>query len=198
MLAGAAILVRQSLSMGMQVVVALLRGVNVGGNNLIRMEALRSLCESLKLRDACTYLQSGNVVFRTARKDLNVVARLIGNAIERDLGFCPAVMCRTAAEMRAVVARNPFAGRLELDPAKLAVVFLAADPGEEARQRFLSIEAGPEELRAEGRELYIYFPNGMGRSKLTPSAMDRALGMVGTARNWNSVTRLLEMAESLG
>jgi uncharacterized protein (DUF1697 family) len=183
--------------MGMQVVVALLRGVNIGGHNLIRMEALRLLCESLKLRDACTYVQSGNVVFRTARKDLDAVGRQIAGAIERDFGFRPAVMCRTAGELRAVVAGNPFAGRPGLEPAKLAVVFLTTDPGEEARQRFLAIKAGPEELRAAGRELYIYFPDGMGRSKLTPSVMDRALGMSGTARNWNSVTRLLEMAENL-
>ena len=91
----------------MPVVIAMLRGVNVGGHNKIKMEALRALCTRLKLRDACTYVQSGNVIFRTEERDLTLLTKRLQNAIERDFGFRPDVVLRTAAELRDVIARNP-------------------------------------------------------------------------------------------
>jgi uncharacterized protein (DUF1697 family) len=181
----------------MAVVISLLRGVNVGGHNKIQMEALRALCRALGLRDAQTYVQSGNVVFRTEARDLVRLARRIEGAIHASLGFRPAVMVRTSAELRDVIARNPFAARRGIDPRKLVVSFLAAEPGPEARQRLLRVPAGPEELHLAGRELYIYFPNGMGRSKLSPAVLEKALQTSATGRNWNSVTKLLEIAEKL-
>lgn len=176
--------------------ISLLRGVNVGGHNMIKMDALRALYESLQLRDARTYVQSGNVVFRAKERDLAQLAKRIQNGIERTFGFRPEVILRTAAEMRGVIARNPFAKRSDIVPGKLVVSFLAGDPGKEVREQVLKIKTGPEELRMEGRELYIYFPDGMGRSKLPP-VLERTLKMPGTARNWNSVTKLMEMSETL-
>ncbi|HYM11789.1 MAG TPA: DUF1697 domain-containing protein [Bryobacterales bacterium] len=181
----------------MAVVISLLRGVNVGGHNQIRMEALRALCGSLGLRDAQTYVQSGNVVFRTDARDLVRLAKRMEGAIEASLGFRPVVVVRTCAELRGVIARNPFAARREIDPRKLVVNFLAADPGPEARQRLLRVPAGPEELHLAGRELYIYFPDGVGLSKLSPAVLEKALQTSATGRNWNSVTKLLEIAERL-
>ncbi len=182
--------------LAMPIVISMLRGVNVGGHNKIKMDALRALYESLGLRGPQTYVQSGNVIFRTEDRDMVRLARRIEDAIERRFGFRPAVILRTASELRDVIARNPFAKRRGLDPRKLLVSFLASDPGPEARDKVLRIKADPEELRIDGRELYIYFPHGMGRSKLPP-VLDRTLKTPATARNWNSVTRMLEMAESL-
>jgi uncharacterized protein (DUF1697 family) len=98
--------------------------------------------------------------------------------------------------MRDVVARNPFADRKGLDPGKLIVSFLEEAPSAEIRSRLLAINVGPEELRPNGRELHIYFPDGMGRSKL-PAVLDRTLKAPATARNWNTVTKLLAMAQEL-
>jgi uncharacterized protein (DUF1697 family) len=181
----------------MPAIVSMLRGVNVGGHNMISMEALRALYTSLKLRDPQTYVQSGNVIFQAQGRDLIQLAEQIEKAIERSAGFRPTVILRTAAEMRDVVARNPFAGRSGIEPNKLAVIFLARDPGAKARDRLLAIETDPEELHIGGRELYVYYPNGMGRSKFGAAVMERALKVAGTARNWNSVTKLLELAEKL-
>jgi len=181
----------------MPVIVAMLRGVNVGGHNQIKMEALCALCESLGLRDAQTYVQSGNVVFRSKERNLAGLAKRIEDAIERGFGFRPAVIVRTTSELKAAIAKNPFARRDGIDPRKLLVTFLASEPGTKARDKVLTIKAEPEELFIDGREVYIYFPNGLARPKLAWSTIAQMLGTSGTARNWNSVTKLLEMAEKL-
>jgi uncharacterized protein (DUF1697 family) len=100
--------------------------------------------------------------------------------------------------MRDVVARNPFTERGDIDLKKLLVFFLASDPGVEAQQTIRDVKVDGEELRLDGRELYIYFPNGIGRSKVSTSAIERKLKVPGTGRNWNSVTKLLGMVEELG
>jgi uncharacterized protein (DUF1697 family) len=179
----------------MPVVISMLRGVNVGGHNLIKMDALRALYKSLGLQDSQTYVQSGNVVFRTKERDLPRLARQIENEIERRLGFRPGVIFRTSSDLRDVIKKNPFSHR-NLDPSKLLVTFLAIDPAPAAREALLSIKPDPEELQVAGRELYMYFPDGIGHSKLPP-LLDRILKNSGTARNWNTVTRLLAMAEKL-
>jgi uncharacterized protein (DUF1697 family) len=99
--------------------------------------------------------------------------------------------------MRDVIARNPFAKRRGIEPSKLLVTFLASDPGPEAREKLHKIKTEPEEVRMDGREIYIYFPNGMARPKLSWPVIERTLRTSGTGRNWNSVTKLLEIAERL-
>jgi uncharacterized protein (DUF1697 family) len=181
----------------MAVIISMLRGVNVGGHNRIKMDALRALYESLKLRDPQTYVQSGNVIFRTDERDLVRLAQRVENGIERRFGFRPAVIVRTASELRDVIARNPFAKRRGIEPSRLLVTFLAGDPGPEARDQVRRMKTAPEELRIEGRELYIYYPNGMARPKLSWAALEKTLKTPGTGRNWNSVTKMLEIAERL-
>jgi uncharacterized protein (DUF1697 family) len=175
----------------------MLRGVNVGGRNMIKMDALKALCVSLKLKDPQTYVQSGNVIFSSSEKDLAKLAKRIQDAIEKAHGFRPGVMLRTAADLKDVVARNPFAKRSGIEPGKLIVNFLADDPGKQAREKALAIKIGPEEMHLIGREAYIYFPNGQGRSKFPWAAIERALGASATGRNWNSVTKMLEIAEKM-
>lgn len=181
----------------MPVVISMLRAVNLGPHRRVKMDDLRAICESLTLRDVQTYLQSGNVVFRAQERDATLLTRRLEREIERTFGFHSDVIARTVPEMRTVVARNPFANRLGIDPSKLLVTFLATDPGDEAREQVRSIKTHPEELHIDGRELYVYFPNGIGRSKLPSSAIEKALRTPATARNWNTVTKLLETAERL-
>jgi uncharacterized protein (DUF1697 family) len=181
----------------MAVVISMLRAVNVGSHGRIKMDALRALYESLGLRDPQTYIQSGNVVFRTKERELVRLAKRIEDAIERKFGFRPDVVLRTATDLRDAIRRNPFATRRDIDPSKLLVTFLADDPDSEAREKILKINAEPEELRLDGRELYIYFPNGMARPKLSWTAIAKTLKTSGTGRNWNTVRELLEMAEKM-
>lgn len=178
----------------MQAIIAMLRGVNVGAHNRIGMEALRALCGSLGFEGAQTYVQSGNVVFRSKERNLTALAKRFEDAFEKTFGFRAALVVRTAAEMQKVVAKNPFAARKDIEPGKFHVIFLTEDLSPEARKQLEAAEAGPEEIKAHAREVFVYYPNGMGRSKLPP-LLDRILKKTGTARNWNSVTALLEMAE---
>jgi uncharacterized protein (DUF1697 family) len=181
----------------MSVIISMLRGVNVGGHNKIKMDELRALYESLKLKGAQTHVQSGNVIFRSDEKDLAALTLRIQNAIERKFGFHPEVIARTRSEMRDTVARNPFARRRGIEPSRLLVTFLASEPKSEAREAVLQMKIAPEELRIEGRELYIYYPNGMARPTVPWVKIERTLKVSGTGRNWNSVTKMLAIAEEM-
>jgi uncharacterized protein (DUF1697 family) len=179
----------------MPVLISMLRGVNVGGHHRIKMDALRALYEKLGLQNARTYVQSGNVVFQTEEQDLLHIAAQIEKGIQATFGFSASVVLRTRSEMEDVVARNPFAQREEMNPAKLLVYFLGSDPGPEACRQILEIPTGPDELRMDTREVFIYFPDGMGKSKLPWPKIERLLKVPATGRNWNSVLQLLQMAE---
>lgn len=181
----------------MGVIVSMLRGVNLGPHNRVKMEELRALYVSLKLREPQTYVQSGNVIFKTDEQDLSKLTKRIESAIEKKFGFQSDVVLRSAAELREVVARNPFAKRRRIEPSKLLVTFLAGDPGEEARVAVRAIQCAPDELWIDGREAYIYFPNGVGRPNLSWHTIPKILKVPGTGRNWNSVTKMLEMAEKM-
>ncbi|HME32483.1 MAG TPA: DUF1697 domain-containing protein [Terriglobales bacterium] len=180
----------------MPVVISMLRGVNVVGRNKIKMDVLRDLYVSLGLLEVQTHVQSGNVVFKTKAKDLATLAKQIEDAIERKFGFRPSVLLRTTSELRDVVARNPFANRTGIDNSKFLVTFLATAPRPEVRDELVKVKTAGEEVHVGGCELYIYFPDGMGRSKLW-RAIERTLKKSGTGRNWNTVTKLLEIAEHL-
>ncbi|HLY63402.1 MAG TPA: DUF1697 domain-containing protein [Terriglobia bacterium] len=181
----------------MPVLISLLRAVNVGGHQMIKMDALRELYESIGFRPARTYLQSGNVVFKSGERDPARLTKKIETAIERDFGFRPDVVIRTTVELKDVIRRNPFAKRRDIDPRKLLVTFLAGVPAREDVEKVSKIKADPEEMHINGREVYIYFPNGVARPKISWTQVAKKLKTSGTARNWNTVTQLLAMAEEL-
>ena len=175
----------------------MLRGVNLGSHNRIKMDDLRALYESLKLENPRTYVQSGNVIFRTKEKNGPQLAKKIQGAIQKKFGCCPEVILRTPDQMRKAIAANPFPERTKVEPAKVLVTFLAAQPPREAEANLEKLTGFPEELHLNGCELYIYFPNGAGRPKLPWAAVDKLLKVTGTARNWNSVQAILEIAEEM-
>ncbi len=181
----------------MPVIISMLRGINVGGHNIIKMDALRELYASLKFENPQTYVQSGNVVFGSSDSHLDKIAKRIQQAIEKKFKCSPEIILRTADDLRAVIKKNPFAKRPNIDPAKLLVSFLASDPGNQARETLRQQKFAPEEMHIATRELYIYFPNGMGKSKLPWSRLDKILQTPATGRNWNSVNKMLEMAEAM-
>jgi len=181
----------------MPVLISMLRGVNVGAHNRIKMDVLRALYESLKLEEPRTYVQSGNVIFRSKEKNLPALAKKIQDGIGKEFGFRPEVILRTADDLRQALAANPFAKRRDVEPGKLLITFLVAEPGPYAQSALRNLKDYPEELHLKGRELYIYFPDGAGKSKLPWSSVEKLFKVTGTARNLNSVTKMLEMAEEL-
>jgi uncharacterized protein (DUF1697 family) len=181
----------------MTVIISMLRGVNVGGHHKIKMDALRKLYATLGFRDVETYIQSGNVIFRTDGGSPAALPARIETAIEKKFGFRPSVIVRSASELRKVISGNPFARKRDVEPSRLAVIFLASAPGADTRDQIHALNGGPEELRVEGRELYIYFSNGMARPKISPAQIDRILKIPGTGRNLNTVRKVLEIAEKL-
>jgi uncharacterized protein (DUF1697 family) len=182
----------------MAVIVSLLRGINVGGNRKIKMDDLRALYESLGLRNPKTYIQSGNVVFQTGQKDLDKLALSLNAAIERSYGFRADAVLRTLTDLKAMHTANPFAAR-PVDPAKNLVIFLSGQLTPEHAATVCGLCLAPEEIHADGRHFHCHFPAGMGQSKL-PMAIDKnlkKLNIIGTARNWNTVLKLIEIGETL-
>jgi uncharacterized protein (DUF1697 family) len=180
----------------MPVQVALLRGINVGANKRMKMEALRKVFAELGLEGAQTYLQSGNVVFRSKESDKAKLAKRIETAIEQAFGFHSDIILRSAAEVRKVIASNPFADRPSLDPAKLLVLFLNERITAAELEALRHLDVPPDEVLPCETEVYIYYPNGMGRSKLD-AAIAKVLKTNGTGRNWRSTLNILAMMEKL-
>lgn len=173
--------------------VALLRGVNVGGARKLPMARLRALLSGLGYDDVATYVQSGNAVFSADAGDARRLAQAIERAIEDEFGFEVNVTLRTREELAAVVAANPFPAAAS-EPKALHVIFLseAVDPGRLADVDAAAFE--PERFELHGRELYLWLPDGLGRSALAQALTERRLGVSATARNWRTVETLLGMA----
>ena len=175
--------------------VSLFRGINVGGNKPVRMDALKELHESLGLQRVETYIQSGNVVFTSEDAIPVQLSRQIEEAFEHKFGFQAKVMVRTAGEFDVIIENNPFQNQPMKESKWVVAMFLASDPISTAREDIQKTYSGPEELHITGHEVYIYYPQGIGPSKLTNTFLEKKLKTMGTARNWNTVLRLQKMME---
>lgn len=173
--------------------VALLRGINVGGKTTLSMAKLREVAERLGYDDVATYIQSGNLVLRTG-DNASKVEKDLARAIAALGGVQPAVIVRTRAQLAKVVEGNPFVARGE-DPKACHVVF-GAKAAKPPLTRLDLPSYAPEEAVAVGKELYLFLPGGMGRSKLA-GALAKDKTAFGTARSWRTVTKLLDVADAL-
>ncbi|MGB6475599.1 MAG: DUF1697 domain-containing protein [Candidatus Sulfotelmatobacter sp.] len=180
----------------MPVYVALLRGINLGPHKRMHMERLRESFSAAGCEQVQTYIQSGNVVFATPRVAPAALCQKLEERILRDFGFPAPVVARTREEMTKVMKKNPFLKKPGADGAKLHVIFLAQPPAAEALQALQGLTTLPDESRCMGREIYLYLPNGMGKSSLMNNAVERRWLKGATTRNWNTVTKLYEMCES--
>ncbi len=178
----------------MAVHVALLRGINVGKNNRVAMATLRSLLGDLGYADARTHLNSGNAVFTVpGRKQPATVAKKIEAALHAETGMALRVVVRSRKEVAGLVANNPFADEAS-DPARFLVAFLA-EPVPAARLRDVDAQAlAPERFHLARKELYLWLPGGFQNSPMLKVLSDEKLGVATTHRNWNTVTKLLELA----
>jgi uncharacterized protein (DUF1697 family) len=173
--------------------VALLRGINVGGKSLISMADLRSLFASLGFEDVATYIQSGNVVFRSSTADEDAVVAKLEREIAGAFSVSPSVLLRTPGELETIAGSNPFLSR-KTDFSKLHVVFLDRAPAAGAAADLDPERSPPDEFALHGRELFLHLPNGAGRSKLKLDYLERVLGVRGTQRNWKTLLELLALA----
>lgn len=183
----------------MTVYVSMLRAVNVGGTSRIKMDALRAVYESLGLADVRTLLQSGNVLFRSSLTDRDALVKRIAQEIERQLDLKVEVILRTLAEVASIVERGPVLSP-RADSRKLHVMFLSAVPAAAAQAALLKWHKSrelKEMVEMRGPEIYLYYPDGVGRSKLTNAAIEGKLDTSGTARNWNTLVKLLETGREL-
>jgi uncharacterized protein (DUF1697 family) len=173
--------------------VALLRAVNLGGRNMVSMESLRNLFGELGLPGARSLLQSGNIVFESGGRKPEELERLLEEATSRQLGVSPDYFVRSSTEWSKIVAANPFRKEAKADPSRLVVVCLKKAPAAGDVKSLQAAIHGPEIVRADGRQAYIVYPDGQGRSKLTAAVIEKKLGTRGTARNWNTVLKLQAM-----
>ncbi len=174
--------------------IALLRGINVGGNVIVPMSDLLELVTELGFEDAKTLLQSGNLVFRAAAKSAPALERQLEAATEKRFGRPITYMVRRSRQWGDVVARNPFPDEAARDPAHLVATFLKDAPAATTEATLRAAIEGPETIHLDGDHLYVYYPAGMGRSQLTNKLIEDKLCTRATARNWNTVLKLAALA----
>jgi uncharacterized protein (DUF1697 family) len=171
---------------------ALLRGINVGGKNLLPMKELVAMFAAAGASDVESYIQSGNVVFSAGADVAAKIPDVVGKRIEKRFGFAVPIVVRSADELAAVARGNPFLAA-DADFAILAVMFLADKPSARAIAALDPGRSPPDEFVVRGREIFVRCPNGFARTKLTNAWFDSKLATTSTARNWRTVLKLLEM-----
>jgi uncharacterized protein (DUF1697 family) len=178
----------------MTVQLAFLRGINVGGRKMVGMADLRDLLTELGFRDVRSLLQSGNLIFDSGARPAKSLEALLEEKTEQRLGVRADFFVRTAEELDAAIAHNPFPDEAKRDPAHLLILFLRDAPSPSAIKAMQGAIKGPELVRARGREAYLVYPEGIGRSKLTAAVLDKHVG-TGTGRNWNTILKLAALAK---
>lgn len=170
--------------------VALLRGINVGGKNKLAMKDLAAIFVEAGCADVATYIQSGNVVFTAVPRVAKAVPEIVAGLIESRFGIRSPIITRSAAEMSAVLDKQPFS---EADDKALHVAFLADRPTSAAAKSLVPDRSPGDSFQLIGREVYLHLPNGVARTKLTNAWFDSTLNTVSTVRNWRTVNALVEM-----
>jgi uncharacterized protein (DUF1697 family) len=176
----------------MSICIAFFRGINVGGHNKLPMTELVELFDKIGVRDARTYIQSGNVVFRCTRQQRPEVARRIVNAVQNSHGFQPGVLVIPIQELEHAVAANPYQ-EARKDPKSLHLWFLAELPASPDLDALERVKAAAEHFTLHRKIFYLHAPDGIGQSRVA-ARVEQALGVQATSRNWQTVTRTLELA----
>jgi uncharacterized protein (DUF1697 family) len=173
--------------------VALLRSVNVAGHGRIAMSELRSSFAGLGFRDVLTYIQTGNVLFSAPSRSEKAVVAAIEEQLDADFGDAPAVLLRTVTDLLRIGKASPYA-KAGANPARHHVTFLDHAPSKDVVSSLDLPSSGSDKLHIDGREVYVYTPDGYAGTKFTGTFLERRLGVVSTSRNWNTVANLCELA----
>jgi uncharacterized protein (DUF1697 family) len=175
--------------------VAVLRAINLGAHNRIAMSDLRDMLETIGLEQSKTLLVSGNATFTSAVTSTAKLEQLLEAASTTHLGVTTDYFVRSAAEWKAIIKANPFPAEAKSDPGRLVMMCLRDAPGAAAAKALQEKITGREVVRVQGKQAYFLYPDGQGRSKLTIAVIEKAFGTRGTARNWNTVLKLGELAQ---
>ena len=179
----------------MTVFISLLRGINVSGHNMIKMAELKALYESLGFKNVTTYIQSGNVVFLTDKDDPELAEKTIENAIQKRFSSVVTVIIRRPEELGCVIKANPFHGSKGVDEERLYVTFLRSKPSAAVAKALVPAAAkSPDQYEIKGREVYLYCPNGYGKTLLSNTFFEKKLRIMASTRNWKTVNTLYAMA----
>ena len=175
--------------------IGLLRAINLGPHNRVAMGELRDMCATIGLDEAKTLLASGNVVFQSRIASSDKLEQALEAASTRHLGVTTDYFVRSAEEWKAIIKANPFPKEAKSDPGHLLLMCLRAAPTAAQVAALQAAIKGREIVKAKGKQAYFVYPDGVGRSKLTIQVIEKALGTRGTARNWNTVLKLGELAQ---
>jgi uncharacterized protein (DUF1697 family) len=173
--------------------IALFRGINVGGNNILPMKQLTTILESLGLTEVKTYIQSGNALFQCPTADLTQLGNAIATAINQHFGFKPKVLLLRFDELEQAVRSNPFP-EAESQPNSLHVSFLTSAPTSPDLQTLATLANNGERFSLQNKAFYLHAPEGIARSKLAANA-EKHLGVSTTSRNWRTVCKLLALTK---
>ncbi len=174
--------------------ISLLRGINVSGQKLIKMEALKKMYSNLKFENIQTYLQSGNVIFSTLATDLKILENQITSQLEKELGFDVPVIVLEVEWLKEIINQNPFAKDTQKDVSFLHVTFLSDQLKEIDRKSIEDKKQSGEEIEFAKNAVYLYCPNGYGKTKLNNNFLESKLKVKATTRNWKTVNELLKLA----
>ncbi|MCB0472346.1 MAG: DUF1697 domain-containing protein [Flavobacteriaceae bacterium] len=178
----------------MNTFICLLRGINVSGQKMIKMADLKVSFENCGFTDVITYIQSGNIVFRSSAKNSKDLEKVIGKMLQDDYGFEVTVIVLTPDEMKVAATNNPFEKDGEKDPEKCYVVFLQEAPKPENIEVLTKYDYAPEAFVIQNRIIYFYAANGMGNAKMNNNSFENKLKVKASSRNWNTVCKILELA----
>jgi len=167
----------------------------MAGHNKIQATELSALYHKMGFKDVRTYIQSGNVIFSLDEKtDINRVESEIESAILKKFNYNIPVLIRTISEINKVISENPFIDEMNFDPSRLAVIFLHEMPSGEQIEKVKNVDYPPDKFKIIGKEIFIYCPNGFGKTKLYTNFFENKMKVTGTARNWKTINNLLEIA----
>lgn len=181
----------------MKTYIALLRGINVSGQKIIKMELLRKALAELDFANVSTYIQSGNILFRSPISDPKKLEKQIHDLIEKRFRFDVSVIVVTPEDLESVIAKNPFAGENIAEPQPY-VAFLSDIPADENIAVLSAMDFQKDRFRPIGRTLYLHYADGAGTTKLSNAVIEKKLQLTSTTRNWKTVKKLIELAENMG
>ena len=181
----------------MNVFIAMLRGINVSGQKLIKMESLRKSMETIGFTDVVTYIQSGNIVFRSKEKDSEMVANLIADTIKIEYGFDVPAIVLTLTKLQEIVHNNPFPIEVVESPAAVYISYLFSEPEKVDMATIEINKQVDEQFLLIGAAFYLYCPSGYGNTKISNTLLEKKLKVSATTRNWKTSLKLVELAHEL-
>lgn len=179
----------------MKTYIALLRGINVSGQKLIKMELLRKILAELNYTDITTYIQSGNIIFKSDTEDATLLEKQIADKIEQHFGFIVPVLIVTPDYLKWVMTNNPYKNRELSDPAQPYVAFLSNKPSNEAIEALKAIDFGKDEFTLINKSIYLLYADSVGKTKLTNSVIENKLKVTATSRNWKTIHKLIQLSD---